>query len=442
MLSNINDQLLDHFHYGHGAAEYLRGKIPGFVHKLRSFMKARTDIRRLQEGEKVAQLILATTYFRNIMELRSQVATYELMHMIRYKNQYEHTAHTLYLFLLGVWIYDSLPNAKKSIDNSINEDAHLRVKRFLFQWTYASLLHDIGYIFNHIVVESKVHIDEQGLRQYDRMFELEWIRQHIIGDLTPEYESILDGLCGEFRKNYKRWNLVDEPTPEIIIKKLCDVNWVNDFLMVQEKKKDAFSWLALESFDPTGERLRNEAMRIASEGYHFSEKKDSETKVDHAVASGLMLFQYTSAWYWLYHMIRQINNNMYESVTQTAKYEVQFFEKHIIPACKAVIYHNLQKVGDYILKLELDKDPLLYLAILCDELQVWDRFYVGTNRIITWRQKVQVTAEDMMIDVDLNGNDMVIVLEFFNVAKEQRVSIREKIDSRLTGWESIIQLRD
>ncbi len=217
---------------------------------------------------------------------------YKYYKITRYKNQYEHTAHTLYLFLLGVWIYDSLPNAKKSIDNSINEDAHLRVKRFLFQWTYASLLHDIGYIFNHIVVESKVHIDEQGLRQYDRMFELEWIRQHIIGDLTPEYESILDGLCGEFRKNYKRWNLVDEPTPEIIIKKLCDVNWVNDFLMVQEKKKDAFSWLALESFDPTGERLRNEAMRIASEGYHFSEKKDSETKVDHAVASGLMLFQY------------------------------------------------------------------------------------------------------------------------------------------------------
>lgn len=442
MLSNINDQLLDHFHYGHGAAEYLRGQIPGFVHKLRSFMRARTDIRRLQEGEKVAQLILATMYFRNIMELRSQVATYELMHMIRYKNQYDHTAHTLYLFLFGVWIYDSLPNVKQAIDNSINADIHLKVKRFLFQWTYASLLHDIGYIFDHIVVDARVHIDEEGLYLYDGMFVLAWIKKHIIGDLSPEYEVILRKLCGEFGRHYKRWNLVDEPTPKAIIKKLSNVNWVNDFLPGHEEKKDAFAWLALETFDPTGEMLRREAMRIASEGYRTAGQTDLEPKVDHAVASGLMLFQYTSAWYWLYHKIRQVNYKMYDSMTQTAKYEVPFFEKHIIPACKAVIYHNLQRFGDHIIKFELAKDPLLYLAVLCDELQVWDRFYVGTNRIITWRQRVQVTAEDMMIDVDLNGNDMVIVTEFFNIDKEQRVSIREKLDRRLTDWKRLIQLRD
>ncbi len=442
MLSNINDQLLDHFHYGHGAAEYLRGQIPGFVHKLRSFMRARTDIRRLQEGEKVAQLILATMYFRNIMELRSQVATYELMHMIRYKNQYDHTAHTLYLFLLGVWIYDSLPNVKEAINNSINEVPHLKVKRFLFQWTYASLLHDIGYIFDHIVVDAKVQIDEEGLRLYDGMFEYAWIKKHIIGDLRPEYEAILRRLCGEFARNYKRWDLVNEPTPEIIMKKLSNVIWVNEFLPDQAEKTDAFAWLAMETFDPNGEKMRQEAMRIASEGYYVADQKDLDPKVDHAVASGLMLFQYTSAWYWLYHKIRLVNQQMYDSMTQTAKYDVPFFVEHIIPGCKAVIYHNLQQIGDQIIKLELHKDPLLYLAVLCDELQVWDRFYVGTNRIITWRQSVQITAEDMMIDVDLNGNDMFIVTEFFNVDKERRVSIRKKLDSRLTGWNQLIQLRD
>jgi len=441
MLSNINDQLLDHFHYGHGAAEYLRGQIPGFVHKLRSFMKARTDIRRLQEGEKVAQLILATMYFRNIMELRSQVATYELMHMIRYKNQYDHTAHTLYLFLLGVWIYDSLPNVKAAINNSIDEVPRLKVKRFLFQWTYASLLHDVGYIFDHIVVDGKVRIDEEGLRLYDGMFRLAWIQQHIIGDLRPEYEAILRKLSGEFGRNYKRWTLVDEPVPEKIIQKLSNVNWVNDFIPDQEGKKDAFAWLALDTFDPTGDRLRQEALRIAAEGYQAGQK-DVDPKVDHAVASGLMLFQYTSAWYWLYNKIRQVNPQMYDSMTQAAKYEVPFFAQHIIAGCKAVIYHNLQQLGDQTIKLELAKDPLLYLAVLCDELQVWDRFYVGTDRIITWRQRVQVTAEDMMIDVDLSGNDMVIVTEFFNVAKEQRVAIRKKLDSRLTGWDRFIKLRD
>lgn len=442
MLSNINEQLLDHFHYGHGAAEYLRGQIPGFVHKLRSFMRARTDIRRLQEGEKVAQLILATMYFRNIMELRSQVATYELMHMIRYKNQHDHTAHTLYLFLLGVWIYDSLPNVKEAINTSIDEVPRLKVKRFLFQWTYASLLHDIGYIFDHIEVNGKVQIDEEGLRLYDGMFKYAWIKKHIIGDLRPEYEAILRRLCGEFGRNYKSWELADEPDSELIIKKLSNVIWVNEFLPDQAEKTDAFVWLALKTFDPTGEELRREAMHIATQGYRKAGQKNAEAQVDHAVASGLMLFQYTSAWYWLYHKIRLVDQQMYDSVTQTAKYEVPFFIKHIIPGCRAVIYHNLQQIGEQNIKLELAKDPLLYLAVLCDELQVWDRFYAGTSRIITWRQSVQITAEDMMIDVDLNGNEMFIVTEFFNVAKEQRVAIREKLDQRLDGWDKLIQLGD
>jgi hypothetical protein len=116
---DINDVLLSHVISGGGPAiSRLRNSIlqvslckgknnkyPDFIHLLESCFRARTDIRRLIYAQEVAEIILGTHDMQELTQVRKIVAELELRRIIEYKNHRDHTAHTLYLFLLGIWLY-------------------------------------------------------------------------------------------------------------------------------------------------------------------------------------------------------------------------------------------------------------------------------------------------------------------------------------------------
>src|ERR1044072_1574626 len=115
MNTDINSTLLVHLATGAGAASLLRHDRPELVSLTRSFFAARTDIRRLESAQQVAQAILARNDLHDLVEIRDIVARQELRRHIKYGKQQDHTAHTVYLYFLGIWLYDHLPQLADAI---------------------------------------------------------------------------------------------------------------------------------------------------------------------------------------------------------------------------------------------------------------------------------------------------------------------------------------
>jgi hypothetical protein len=83
------------------------------------------------------------------------------------------------------------------------------------------------------------------------------------------------------------------------------------------------------------------------------------------------------------------NIQAYKIVTKSISYPRAYIPR-VIDACRAVAYHNMD-IEDESKKLRMDKEPLLYLSVLCDELSSWKRFpaskdpRLGMRRISLWR---------------------------------------------------------
>jgi hypothetical protein len=151
MRFDINQTLLRHIGTGGGAAYVLREQVTGndneFIDHIGNLFSARSDIRRIFKAQAVARPILMTHDFNDIMVLREKVAEQELRRLITYTKQRDHTAHTVYLYLLGIWFFDHASAVKNAIIKRVGGTEKEACEWFLFQWMFASLLHDIGYAF-------------------------------------------------------------------------------------------------------------------------------------------------------------------------------------------------------------------------------------------------------------------------------------------------------
>lgn len=114
MRFDINETLLRHVATGAGAAHTLRAEVARFStddvgETVARFLGARSDLRRLLRAQDVAKLVLRADDFADIMDVRKIVAEQEQGRLISYSRQKDHTAHTVYLYLLGIWMFDREP---------------------------------------------------------------------------------------------------------------------------------------------------------------------------------------------------------------------------------------------------------------------------------------------------------------------------------------------
>jgi hypothetical protein len=131
---NINDALLNHVTVGAGQAilqsknsiyqhsfrNTSRWKYEDFISYLKIFFDARTDVRRLIYSQKIATIILESRNMKELTSIRKAVAKMELSRVITHKHR-DHTSHTLYLFLFGIWLYDTIPKIRESFTSKINK---------------------------------------------------------------------------------------------------------------------------------------------------------------------------------------------------------------------------------------------------------------------------------------------------------------------------------
>lgn len=417
-LGSINEVLYNHFKDGMGASGYLRSCIPGLARDLKDFFYSRSDIQRIQKAEFIAEKMLRLTDFSEFVSIRSAVATIEIQRRISYKKQSDHTAHTVYLFLLGVWVYDNLPSLKERINKFINSSNPIHM--FLFQWTYASLLHDVGYLFSQEDGEQKV--DKSSFEIFNKLFNFDHIRESA-GELTDKSMSKLEDLWGNFIAKYGQDISANGDSKSQIIDKLDYIPWLVD---LDSDNKSGLTTLYDGSIH--SKSLKEFALELANIGY------SGVTVIDHGIASGLILLKYTSVWYWICSEAQKKDTDLYEELTRNFKYPIHVFHKHVVNACRAAAYHNLNESN---FKFDLS-NPLLYLSVLCDELQVWDRFLSGHEHVDNWSTVKHCMSED--IQAERTNNTFEVPMLHISCAEVFSKKIISTLDKRLLDWREFVQV--
>ncbi|WP_431785573.1 hypothetical protein [Paenibacillus lactis] len=456
---NINERLLLHFRNGNGAAKYLRNRIINFDKLLIDFFSARSDIKRVIYGERVAEKVLETMEYTEILGLRKEVASLEIKRIIDYGKQNDHTAHTVYLFLLGIWVYDSVSDLRKAINSKI--DSNQPEKMFVFQWTLASLLHDIGYLFyeSRLVENETAHLLPDTSKEdklpafqvfgayYDKLFrdafegefaDFSWVKNE--DELNATKDTVKE-IWSQFKEKFMQINTRHAETPKAVLEELSKTPWMRELGLkpVCGEGDSGFDYLISSTVKAD---LVENALKIATFGYG---NEKANPRVDHAIASGLMLLQYTSIWYWFSRELEKRANNSQNSITDTIykelyhnlfsnyQYPVKVLTDHVIPACRTVIYHNMNDKKS----IRLENEPLLFLAILCDELQVWDRFVAGSSHLNVWdNAETHCMAENVIAADEADESFVSFGFEY----SRHRHKVKSTLDKRLTDWDKYVKL--
>jgi len=122
---------------------------------LEDFLKATNDEVRLKKADNYSTGILYIPDMKDAVYFRDAIMRKELSADLDYSKQRDHAAHTLYNYLLGWYFFENcIPiqdNIKQQIsirDIQLFDDSEEKnlICSFGAIWTYASLLHDIGYL--------------------------------------------------------------------------------------------------------------------------------------------------------------------------------------------------------------------------------------------------------------------------------------------------------
>ncbi|WP_407314287.1 hypothetical protein [Desulfosporosinus sp. SB140] len=155
--------------------------------------------------------------------------------------------------------------------------------------------------------------------------------------------------------------------------------------------------------------------------------------VDHGIASSLILLKYTSIWYWLSKHAAEKYSLLYKELNAHFHYYQHNLEKYVISACKAVAYHNMPGI-----MFNLEEEPLLYLAVLCDELQIWDRFHSGTELIDNWKTIKHCMAEN--IEAELIISETKVPMLHLMASQPHYDKLLGNIKKRVAQWDRYVQL--
>jgi hypothetical protein len=438
MRFDINQTLLRHVATGGGAAYKLRQDTNNLLPDLvGQFLGARSDITRLVRADEVAKAILSVHDFRDIMVVRNIVAQQELRRLIQYGKQQDHTAHTVYLYLLGVWFFDHVSDVRDAIFNKCQAGSTEETCRwFLNQWMYASLLHDIGYAFFDL--SSQTSVDR---REIDNVYS--WVTiEKLFGpqpasgrELTVAEMANLRSVHDSWMEEYPLQGLALEAStsPMQVLDRLAQAPWLKD-LEFKGVGSDLFDVLSMQN----GE-LRKYAGDVARNGYQTGQTG----YVDHAVASGLLLFQYVSYWYWLLKRLRRDDEETFAKVSGGHDYALSKIQS-LADACIAVAYHNVVPsvagAGVILNRITLKQHPILYLAIVCDELQVWDRYPAGHEALQQFTETAKGGIEGSDLELMCEGTGpMKASIRVWHPQHEKIVNKRrDTLRQKLSGYETIV----
>jgi hypothetical protein len=397
----VNNQLWAHFSRGGGLAAMLAGWFSNWpkvdwLATLGSFFDTSDDYSRIVAGRNVSQLLLQQRNMDYLIPLRDLVTEMELSRTILYTRQTDHTIHTIYLYLLGVWFFDH-GTAYRQVFSECHmageQDDRWIFDKFGLYWIFASLMHDVGYLFENITDETvKYRSAVDALFRVDTISVLQQHFPYCKLDNLQKASDIIISKITEWRDANKLPQYATANTPAKILQELDKAPWIQNFIDgADDTTSSLFRLHATHppeqqppSYKPSFQFLKAYANTVAKQGYVMGD----QPSVDHAYASGLLLLQLTSLRYWMVCTINEQDPPLGDILSGSDSmdrwpgfgYKKEILINDIVTACHATAAHNVLKTVPGAvdeLPYKLLPSPLVFFSVLCDELQKWHRFPVG-----------------------------------------------------------------
>lgn len=474
------DNLFLVWHYGNPQVFKNADTTVKIENSLKSFLTSTLDVVRMYHAFNFSKPILRITDIDDADYFRIGLMRRELSGNMAYSKQRDHSAHTLYNYLIGWYIYTK----SKLFQEKFKEHVHARINKydgsnrvFGTLWPLTSILHDIGYIF------------EGSINTYDTSLHNELIK--IGAEIVNEYFHHGFWIACKMDSVYDRANLfkvtnVNEPCFKNLsitgiadsLRSLGDLQTLKEKLgsEIQDENLSIVKRKILEN------RLPEDAFDLWHTNYKYFDNESMQDRIktlrlffefqmsqgfngtgirilDHGVCSGLLLLLYCSYYFRIYAALdnTELSGSDLEIAEQfkgraeeiDIKYNYSWWWESIIWATAATAIHNFMQLnheGPITYKapapLNIEEDPLAYLGILVDCLQEWDRYSVDSESIFSGVLPLQ----GVDIKMGVNTNDKI---EFrFTEMKENNVrskhDYKDKIEKSLTkslhNWQDYIQL--
>jgi hypothetical protein len=440
-------------------------KVSQFSGAVRAFLGATLDEVRLHHAQNLADQILALNAAEDVTVFRTGVLRRELGRTTTFPKQRDHVAHTVNSYLCGWLFFERSKLFRSAFDAAVAKrpigGASSSRGAFRNVWLAASLLHDIGYMFEGSIEPGSYeyqlehaangvqHLNEYfgtniwhhaGLLSWDeRNAVLAYHSQHFPeGWLLGRETSIAPGGLGQLAGRLAAAG----PFPALskrLTKPLSSdafTMWIDHFDKYDgPKMKQVVSATRAAYFRYANRGLPGLGLRI----------------IDHGVASGLMQLLADTAYYELLALLEKAKDdvNAPRILIEASKriwkehgsrfnFEVAFAWNAWGSAAAAV--HNVlqQRDKDEKLredlpqKLSLDDDPLTFLGVLVDTLQDWDRYTVTRQGAFTG-ENLPVQGTEVAIDIDPTTSR--VILTFPGAAAK---NVRKGLDACLLGWEALV----
>ena len=442
------------------------------AHKLiENVFAVSADQDRLHFAEQYATLVLGVTDLSDAKWFRRGVWVKETVPTTKYVEQRDHSVHTLHNYLLGWYFLVNSSLVRRQFQRAfaargMRTNAGSLIAQFGEVWCFASLLHDIGYLFEGMLPKESMALVDEGVRDGAK-----WANEYF-------QEVFWDELNVRSVDERKALRKLTGITPDhlaeggagTIVQFLKDLGPLNDLGAAIDSElhgsfsnqfplpSDAISiWAAhYRAFGQESMARRMEGLERALYGLVKDGIPGIPVRVlDHGVAGGLLLLKGSTHWFKFIFALKNANPpkgskeaRLRRRVLPLLKLDDYFAEhwwKSIVWTTAAVAIHNIQqgrrapewKMGG---KLTIAEDPLAYLGILVDILQEWDRH--STRRIRSIEEGLRrINSGDVRIGKTARGR-IAIVYGCRDENHRTRLSnMRRALDQALHDWEKIVTIR-
>jgi hypothetical protein len=458
--------------------------------ELKAFLCSTMDEVRAKKALDLGSAVMDTTDMEEINFLRDRLYKKEKGMHIAFPGQRDHSSHTLFNYLLGMYFED------RSTMLAVELGKQMKLRglgdNFFEMWPFVSLLHDIGYILegsnDALQPDGHNEFSRQGGRVVKEYFEYWfWYANGIhsktgiakvlegtgIEPLNIENESLASLLytlsdLGDLKDTFAEAIEKESPLP----------HHGDDRSSSQNSHFDCFSlWEAhfTTFFKGSGENSMLKRIEGLKKYTYESARNDTAYGVrllDHGACSG-MISLLTSTYYFrivsalkkkknidlnksqvdfLKSMMlsEELKEKWNQGIPDTfaddifeAGLDESYWWAGIVWATASSALHNyLQDGKQDIQALRLEEDALTYLGILVDILQEWDRYKVYSNPSDSYNF-VQGSEMKMWTEKKTNPGQKEehsrVVLSYPTQKAQEKVT--KALTESLADWEKIVDVQ-
>lgn len=304
------------------------------------------------------------------------------------ERQRDHYVHSVYVFILGLTIYVN----NEHVQNIFNEYAlnksnypdsyDTKNEEFFYRWGLAALFHDIAYPL------------EITVKQANRYLDVIWGYP----DKTSGYKKIYMEM-----PDFKEFIRLPTLKP--------DRKYFKEYYLKYPFFKDGFKGDVVDLLsEMIAKNFHIPLTKLKRYMKRFVNDMKQQAFIDHGFYSSVIMAR------WHYYLIKMTNWNP------------AYFYFPVIDSASAILLHNfyrlvLMKEPFCLNKMRIDKHPIAFLLILCDELQEWCRKGYGES-------DADMVNPDGVI-VNVNCDEMEISYIFRDVCLPDDDMLKKKKESIL-----------